>query len=217
MRFQAIIFDLDGTLLNTLGDIADAMNATLKRMGFAGHKTSSYKYLTGDGVRALAERSLPEADREEAKVATCIQEFRRQYADRWGKKTQPYPGIPDILSALAQRKVLMNILSNKLEEFTSKAAANFLSGVEFAYVIGAKSGFPPKPDPSGALLIAHKLGIEPARFLYLGDTGVDMMTAVGAGMFPVGALWGFRDEKELRGGGAKETICSPAELLRFFG
>ncbi|MFZ2054234.1 MAG: HAD family hydrolase [Candidatus Aminicenantales bacterium] len=216
MKFQAVIFDLDGTLLNTLADIADAMNKALERMGFPDHETSAYKYLTGDGVHALAERSLPEAARKEATIAACIQEFRSEYADRRGKKTRPYPGIPEILSHLARRKIRMNILSNKLDEFTRQAARDFLSGVDFAFVIGAKPGLTPKPDPSGALLIAHHLEIEPGRFLYLGDTGVDMMTAVGAGMFPVGALWGFRDERELRENGAKATLRSPVELLSFF-
>ncbi len=215
MRFQAVIFDLDGTLLNTLAEIADSMNAVLVRNGFPAHETGAYRYLTGDGVRALAERSLPESARDEAMIAACIEELRKEYADRWGKKTRPYPGIPELLSALARRGVRLNILSNKLDEFTKRAAEDFLSEVGFDFVIGAKPDLPSKPDPSGALLIAGRLEIHPARFLYLGDSGVDMMTAVGAGMFPVGALWGFRDEKELRENGAKATICSPAELLGF--
>jgi phosphoglycolate phosphatase len=216
MEFLAAIFDLDGTLLDTLADIADAMNAALETMGFPGHETSAYKYLTGDGVRALAERSLPEPARDEATVAACIRELRMEYADRWGRKTRPYPGIPELLSAIARRKVRMNILSNKLDEFTRRAAEDFLPGFEFDFVIGAKPDHPSKPDPSGALFIAGRLEIEPARFVYLGDTGVDMLTAAGAGMFPVGALWGFRDEEELTENGAKAIIRSPAELLEFF-
>lgn len=216
MKYQAAIFDLDGTLLNTLADIADSMNAVLVRRGFPVHETGAYKYLIGDGVRVLAERSLPESERDEATVEGCIRELRIEYAGRWGKKTRPYPGIPQLLSAIARRGVRMNILSNKLDEFTRKAADDFLPGFEFDFIIGAKPGLPAKPDPSGALHIAGHLEIEPGRFLYLGDTGVDMMTAVRAGMFPVGALWGFRDEKELRENGAEATICSPAELLGFF-
>jgi phosphoglycolate phosphatase len=216
MKFPAAVFDLDGTLLDTLADIADSMNAALEKVGYPGHETDAYKYLTGDGVRALAERSLPESARDEATIAACIRELRMEYADRWGKKTRPYPGIPELLSALAQRKVRMSILSNKLDEFTRRAATDFLSGFEFDFVIGANPDHPQKPDPSGALFIAGRLEIEPARFLYLGDTGVDMLTAVRAGMFPVGALWGFRDEKELRENGAEAVIRSPGELLEFF-
>jgi phosphoglycolate phosphatase len=216
MKFPAAIFDLDGTLLDTLADIADSMNAALDKLGFPGHETDAYKYLTGDGVRALAERSLPDSARNEATIAACIRELRMEYAGRWGKKTRPYPGIPELLSALAQRKVRMNILSNKLDEFARRAATDFLSGFEFEYVIGANTDHPQKPDPSGALFIAGRLEIEPARFLYLGDTWVDMLTAVRAGMFPVGALWGFRDERELRENGAETVIRSPGELLEFF-
>jgi phosphoglycolate phosphatase len=215
MKFQAVIFDLDGTLLDTLEDIADSMNAVLERREFPGHETGAYRYLTGDGARALVERSLPESARDEATIAACIQELREEYADRWGKKTRPYPGVPEVLSALSRRRIQMNILSNKFHEFTKRAAADFLMGTGFAFVIGAKPGLPPKPDPSGALLIAHGLDIDPARFLYLGDTGVDMMTAARAGMFPVGALWGFRDEPELRQNGAQAFVRSPAELLEF--
>jgi phosphoglycolate phosphatase len=216
MKFQAAIFDLDGTLLNTLADIADSMNAVLARRGFPVHKTSAYKYLTGDGVRALTEKSLPEAARDEAMIAACIRELRDEYAARWGKKTRPYPGVPELLSALSRRGVRLNILSNKFDEFTKRAAEDFLPGFAFDFVLGAKPDLPSKPDPSGALLIARRLEIDPAQFLYLGDTGVDMLTAVGAGMFPVGALWGFRDEKELQESGAKAIIRSPAELLGFF-
>ncbi len=216
MRFEAVIFDLDGTLLDTLADIADSMNAVLERMGFPKHETSAYRYLTGDGVRALAERSVPETARSEPAIAKCIEELRKEYAVRWGRKTKPYPGVSRLLSVLARRGVRMNILSNKLDEFTRRAAEDFLPEFDFGFVIGAKPGLPTKPDPSGALFIARELEIEPSRILYLGDTDVDMMTAGRAGMFAVGALWGFRDEKELLEGGARAIVRSPAEVLSFF-
>lgn len=216
MKFQAAVFDLDGTLLDTLDDIADAMNAALERMGFPGHETTAYRYLTGDGVRALAERSIPELAKDETTVAACIREFRSEYADRWEAKTRPYPGIPELLTELAVRRIKLSVLSNKLDELTRQAARDFLPGFDFSFIIGAKPDLPPKPDPAGAFLIASRLQIPPADIIYLGDTGVDMETAVRAGMFPVGALWGFRDEKELLENGAKATLCSPADLLRFF-
>jgi len=215
MKFQAAVFDLDGTLLNTLADIADAMNAALERMGFPGHGTTAYRYLTGDGVRALAERSVPEGAKDEGTVAACIREFRSEYADRWGTKTRAYPGITGLLTELARRRVKLSVLSNKLDDFTRQAVRDFLSGFDFSIVIGAKPDLPPKPDPAGALLIARELRISPVHIIFLGDTGVDMMTAVRAGMFPVGALWGFRDEKELRENGAKAVIGTPGDLLEF--
>jgi phosphoglycolate phosphatase len=213
MKFLAAIFDLDGTLLDTLADIADAMNAALERMGFPGHETTAYRYLTGDGVRALAERSVPELAKDETTVAACIQEFRLEYAYRWGAKTRPYPGIPELLAELAGRQIKLSVLSNKLDEFARQAVRDFLPGFDFSFIIGAKPDLPPKPDPAGALVIASGLRIPPSQIIYLGDTGVDIQTAVRAGMFPVGALWGFRDEKELRDNGARAVIGSPQELL----
>jgi len=213
MKFQAVIFDLDGTLLDTLADIADAMNAALERMGFPGHETDAYKYLTGDGVRALAERSIPEKAKDETTMASCIQGFRLEYADRWGAKTRPYPGITGLLKKLEKRRIKLSILSNKLDEFTRQAVRDFLPGFDFSFIIGAKPGLPPKPDPAGALLIARGLRIPPEQIIYIGDTGVDMKTALRAGMFPVGALWGFRDEKELREHGARAVLSNPGELL----
>jgi phosphoglycolate phosphatase len=213
MKFQAVVFDLDGTLLDTLADIADAMNAALARMGFPGHETDAYKYLTGDGVRALAERSIPEQARSETAFADCIREFRLEYAARWGTKTRPFPGINGLLAELTRRGFKLSVLSNKLEEFARRAVLDFLPGIDFRFVIGAKSELPPKPYPAGALLIARGLDIPPAGIIYLGDTGVDMQTAIRAGMYPVGVLWGFRDEKELRENGAKSLIRSPLELL----
>ena len=212
---QAAIFDLDGTLLDTLEDIAASMNAALQRLGYPAHDTALYRYLTGDGMRTLAERSLPLLERSEMTVQSCIREFRSEYENRWAAKTGPYPGIPDLLDALERRGIKLNVLSNKLEKFTQRLAHHFLSRWHFSFVIGLRPGLPQKPDPAGALLIARELGIPPAQFIYLGDTGVDMKTAVQAGMFPVGALWGFREEKELVDSGARKLVADPRGLLKF--
>jgi phosphoglycolate phosphatase len=212
---RAAIFDLDGTLLDTLDDIADSMNAALKRMGFPVHDTAAFRYLTGHGMRSMAERSLPAANRDEITVQACIREFRSEYENRWAAKTHPYQGIPELLDELTGRGIKLGILSNKLDKFTNLVARHFLSRWEFSSVVGARPDLPQKPDPAGAVLIARELGIPPAQFVYLGDTGVDMRTAVQAGMFPVGALWGFRDEKELLEDGARAVIRSPCELLPF--
>jgi len=213
MKFQAAVFDLDGTLLDTLSDIADSMNAALGRMGFPGHETAAYRYLTGDGARALAERSLPESARDEATITACVEALRREYAGRWGKKTRPYPGVPELLAGLVRRRLKLSVLSNKLDEFARRAVHDFLPGFDFSFVFGARADIPPKPNPAGALLIARGLNFSPADIIYLGDTGVDMQTAVRAGMYPVGALWGFRDEQELRENGARVLLNSPPELL----
>jgi phosphoglycolate phosphatase len=213
MRFRAVIFDLDGTLLDTLADIADAMNAALGKMGFPGHETAAYRFLTGDGIRAMAERSLPASARDAAAVEACIREFRAQYDRRWGAKTRPYPGILELLAELRRRGLEFSVLSNKLEDFTRRAVRDFLPGFTFSPVIGARPGLSPKPDPTGALFIARELRVAPSRIIYLGDTGADMQTAVRAGMFPVGALWGFRDEDELRENGAEALVARPEDFL----
>jgi phosphoglycolate phosphatase len=214
-EYKAAIFDLDGTLLDTLDDIADSMNAALKRMGFATHETPAFRYLTGDGIRSMAERSLPVLERNETTIEACIRGFRSEYEDRWAAKTRPYLGIPDLLDELARRGITLSILSNKLDKFTNLVASHFLARWHFSFIIGSRPGLPQKPDPSGALFIARELAIPPARFIYLGDTGVDMRTAISARMFPIGALWGFRDEKELLENGARAVIRVPGELLQF--
>ena len=210
---RAAILDLDGTLLDTLEDIAASMNTALQRLVYPVHETALYRYLTGDGMLSLAERSLPLPERSEMTVQSCIREFRSEYENRWAAKTRPYPGIPELLDELERRGIKLNILSNKLEKFTRRLAHHFLSRWHFSFVIGLRSDLPQKPDPAGAFLIARGLGIPPAQFIYLGDTGVDMKTAVGAGMFPVGALWGFREEKELLESGAGKLVADPRELL----
>lgn len=214
--YRAVIFDLDGTLLDTLEDIGDSMNITLERMGFPPHPIRSYRYLTGDGVTMLAERSLPSASMDESTMRTCIREFRAEYARRFFNKTRPFQGIPQLLDELTRRAVRLNILSNKLDEFTKLAADKLLARWKFDFVMGAHPDVPQKPDPAGALLIARSLAIDPSEIVYLGDTDTDMKTAVQAGMFPVGALWGFREEEELWQNGAGAVIKSPTEFLRFF-
>jgi phosphoglycolate phosphatase len=214
--YRAVIFDLDGTLLDTLEDIGDSMNVTLERMGFPTHLIRAYRYLTGDGVTRLAERSLPAASKDESTMSTCIREFRAEYAKRFFNKTRPFPGIPGLLDELTRRAVRLNILSNKMDEFTKLAADKLLTRWEFDVVMGAHPDVPQKPNPAGALLIAQRLAIEPSEFAYLGDTDTDMKTAVQAGMFPVGALWGFREEEELWESGAEAVVKSPGEFLRFF-
>ena len=142
--------------------------------------------------------------------------LRREYLLNWRNHTRPYPGVPELLDALTSRGVRMNILSNKMDEFTQKSAETFLARWRFEHVIGVRPGLPRKPDPEGALSIARMSGLPAGDFLYLGDTLTDMQTAVAAGMFPLGALWGFRTEEELRGHGARAVAAKPGEVIDFF-
>jgi phosphoglycolate phosphatase len=213
--FEAVIFDLDGTLLDTLDDLADSMNAVLRIMGFETHETEAYRSFTGNGIVAMAERVLPPDHRDQGTVMECVQEMKKEYRKRWAYKTKPYPGIPELLDKLKKKNVRISVLSNKVHEFTELSVKRLLPDWEFDCVLGMKAGMLPKPDPHGALSIAKKMEIEPKKIVYLGDTDTDMKTAVAAGMLPVGGLWGFRTEKELKKSGACHTISKPEQLLRF--
>jgi len=213
MSYSAVVFDLDGTLLDTLADIADSANAVLEVRGLMTHPVAAYKQFVGEGVGRLVQQSFPKDHWSGDQLAQRVDEVRQEYAKRMFNKTRPYPGVPELLDCLAQRKLAMAVLSNKPEEYTRKTVERLLSRWDFAVVRGARSGVPLKPDPASALALAKEMGLPPARFLYLGDTGIDMRTAAAAGMFAVGALWGFRGEDELLEGGAQRLIRRPPELL----
>lgn len=212
--FSAVLFDLDGTLLDTLDDIADSVNAALAAMGHPVHPVRDYKLMIGEGVRHLASGALPHAVRDdESAIDELLIRIRDEYARRWNDKTKPYDGIPELLDELASRDVRTAILSNKPHEFTVIGVKELLPRWRFDAIIGQRDGVPQKPDPSQAIGIAKGLGIDARDFLYLGDSGVDMQTARAAGMFPVGALWGFREREELIANGAEAIIASPMELI----
>ena len=213
MTYQAILFDLDGTLLDTVDDLGDSMNILLERAGWPQHDMETYKFFIGDGVENLVRRALPEAQRDGATVASYVEAFRAEYDQRWANKTELYPGVPELLDALTGRKIKMAILSNKMDDFTQRVVAKLLSQWRFEVILGAQPDAPKKPDPTTALQVAKRLGLSPGDFLYLGDTKVDMMTATAAGMYAVGALWGFRPAEELTSSGAKTLIEKPPDLL----
>ncbi len=213
MPYAAVIFDLDGTLLDTLDDIAESMNQALTELGFPAHGRESYRYLVGDGVDVLARRALPEQKRcDDALVRDLVRRHKAVYATRWNLKTRPYDGVTELLGALRAKGLPTAVLSNKPEDATVEAVGHFFGGF-IDIVRGQRPDVPKKPDPAAALSIARQWGIEPERILYLGDTSVDMDTARAAGMRPVGALWGFRTREELLEHGAAELISSPLELL----
>ena len=215
MSYHAIIFDLDGTLLNTLDDIADSANAVLADCGCPPHPADDYRFFIGGGVNLLFERALPEAHRDPAAIRACVERFREVYQNGWDVKTHLYDGVTELLDRLVERGVKLAVLSNKPHSYTEKCVARYLSQWPISPVLGQRDGIPHKPDPTGALEIAEGLCIAPAEFLYLGDSETDIRTARAAGMFAVGALWGFRPEEELRQAGADALIARPMELLEF--
>jgi phosphoglycolate phosphatase len=212
---QAVLFDLDGTLLDTLEDLADAVNAVLASLGHPVHAVDAYRYFVGDGVETLMRRTLPAgAAADEALVSRAVDLQRAEYRQRWHAKTRPYPGVPELLSDLERRGVRMAILSNKPDSFVGEMVRYFFPKARFEVARGAGPGVPVKPDPGSALAVAAEMGIAPEGFLYVGDTNTDMRTALAAGMLAVGALWGFRTEAELSESGAARLIARPLELLK---
>jgi phosphoglycolate phosphatase len=213
MPYKAVLFDLDGTLLDTLEDIGNAVNRVLEGKGFPTHELDAYRNFVGNGSAMLISRALPIERRTDDVIHTCLTAYLDDYGRNWNVKTKPYEGIPEMLDALNDRGLKMAILSNKLHAFTKQCATELLSSWDFDAVIGQRDGMPPKPDPASALEVAKRLGLSPADFLYMGDSGVDMKTAVASGMFPVGVLWGFRTMKELRDYGGLALINRPSEIL----
>lgn len=212
----AAIFDLDGTLIDSLEDIADSMNAVLSSHGFAAHPLDSYKYFVGDGIATLVRRALPEKDSSEDTIRRCVQEMREEYRHRWQEKTRPYDGISRVLEELLRRGILLNVFSNKPEDFTRLTVDRFFGRERFQMILGVGPSVPAKPDPAGARRIAETLELPPERFLFFGDTNVDMKTARGAGMNPVGVRWGFRSAEELTAAGAVKVLRHPEEILSCF-
>ena len=212
MHIKAAVFDLDGTLTNTLNDIATAMNRALRIHGLPEFPVEAYRYLVGDGAKMLARRAV----RDRLDMAETVrQEYQAYYQEHTLDTTQPYPGIPELLRGLTERGIQVCVLSNKPHADTCGVVRHFFPEIPFAQIRGQVEGVPVKPDPTGALMIADALGLKPEEFVYLGDTNVDMRTARKAGMHPVGVTWGFRTAEELTEAGAERLIGNPTDLLEF--
>lgn len=216
MRYKAVIFDLDGTLLDTLADLASSGNRMLEQLGFAPHPTEAYRYFVGDGMATLVERILPEQHRTPATLVKAIESFKEDYARNWAVETKMYPGIEEMLDGLTSMGVKICILSNKPDGFTTLCVDTLLPKWQFDPVHGQRDQVPKKPDPAGALEIIKQLATEATEtkeILYVGDTAVDMQTAVGAQLDSVGVLWGFRDAEELQQNGATFLVSHPREIV----
>lgn len=218
--FCAVIFDLDGTLVDSLQGIAMSMNLALERQGFDTIPIEEYRYLVGDGVeemvrRAMTERVGPDWEQRmgEDGLKEFVADFRREYDRLWPVASPPYPGIQGLLDGLGRRGVFKAVLSNKVHDYTEVIVRTIFPEGSFDLVRGALPGVPFKPDPAPALAIASETGIPPASFVFLGDTAIDIRTAKSAGMFPAGALWGFRGRGELAEAGAAVLAAEPGDLL----
>lgn len=213
MKYTGVIFDLDGTLCDTLADIADSANVSLDKLGFPTIPEEEYKNMVGDGLHSLLLRILPKEHQDEETILRMTETYSSEYASRWNDKSKPYPGITEMLATLLENGVLLAILSNKPERFTQLCADALMPEGTFHTVMGHRDDFPRKPAPDGAIMIAERWNIPTDRIIYVGDTATDMKTGLGAGMFTVGVKWGFRPESELLEAGANAIISHPQELI----
>ncbi|MDR1855594.1 MAG: HAD family hydrolase [Desulfovibrio sp.] len=206
------IFDLDGTLLDSLADLADSANAVLEERGFPTWPVEAYRTFVGNGMEILMERALPPTVPKSESLGMAAA-MREVYGRNWHVKTRPYEGIVPLLAALADAKVPMGVLSNKPHALTCKVISHYFPDTPFVHVQGKPDGGRGKPDPGLALDLARRLGFHPDRVAFVGDSCVDMDTAVAAGMVPVGCLWGFRTRDELLEHGARVLLGRPSDLL----
>lgn len=210
---RLVIFDLDGTLLNTIDDLGAATNYALDAEGFPTHAPGAYTMMVGNGVSRLIERALPDEHRNMATVERVRTHFQEYYDIHLADFTRPYPGIPELLRELQEGGVALAVASNKYQEAVSRLMAVFFPDIEWVAAEGHREGVPPKPDPS---IVFDILSIHPtpkAEVLYVGDSGVDMETARRACIESVGVTWGFRPVSELRDNHADHIIYNPADIL----
>jgi phosphoglycolate phosphatase len=212
MKFDAVIFDLDGTLLDSLDDIGTAANRVLADLGKPTYPLADYRFLVGDGVSVLFQRALPECEADPDLKSECMKRFEACYLEEWNKRSKPYDGILELLNSLGRTSIKLGILSNKPDAFTKLCAKFFFPKVAFDLVVGHSERFPRKPDPSSGRWMAEQWGLDASRIAYVGDTNTDMKTAVGAGFYAIGVPWGFRPISELRENGANEVVNSPQQL-----
>ncbi|MCH5232840.1 MAG: HAD family hydrolase [Muribaculaceae bacterium] len=208
---KLVIFDLDGTLLNTIADLGEACNHALKSMGFGGHPIQAYKYMVGNGVRNLILKAQPDAD--DATIDELLKRFKEYYGEHCLDNTKPYPGITELLETLKERGVACAVASNKYQEATSKLIKGCFPEYEFVSVEGQIEGRNRKPDPSIVFSILEKYPAAKREVLYVGDSAVDIECAKRASVESIGVSWGFRPVTELKRANADFIVDRPADIL----
>lgn len=210
---QLVIFDLDGTLLNTIADLGTAVNYALQKNKFPEHPISAYNMMVGNGVRRLIERAVPSENRSDTTISNLLNDFYSYYDEHLFDNTKPYAGIESLLQELRSRDVSVAVASNKYESAVKRLITHFFSNIEFASVCGNIEGYPRKPDPSVVFRILSEFPMIKEKVLYVGDSGVDVETARRACVDSVAVSWGFRPMHELTSANPNHIISMPAELL----
>lgn len=208
---KAVIFDLDGTLLNSLGDLAAASNYGLKKCGYPTHEVDEYKTFVGDGRYKLIERVLPEVERVSETIDKVLALFNEYYGEHMIDMTRPYEGIAQLLDELKVQGIKIAVVSNKPHEFTTEIVKKFF-GDRFDIIFGQREGYKAKPDPSAVLEVIKEFGLSKEECVYVGDSNVDIKTAKNSGLKSVGVLWGFRSKEELEKEGADYIAVNVDEL-----
>ena len=209
--YKAVIFDLDGTLLNTLPSLAYACNSVLESMGHPTHEEDAYRLMVGKGISNLVWQMLPEACRE-TQHAKALEQYHTSYEQNLFYELAPYPAIPELLASLHKRGIKLAVLSNKVQEYSEQLIRSFFPGI-FDYILGASQDYPLKPDPASATAIAEFLELDNSDILFIGDSNVDMITAKNAGMTACGVSWGFRSREELLAAGADHIVEKAEDIL----
>lgn len=212
--YTTVLFDLDGTLLNTIDDLADSANRVCAAHGWPTYTVDQYRYFVGNGIPKLVERFSPESARDPETLAATLKEFDAEYGAHMFDKTAPYPGMPELLARLHERGIRMAVYSNKADEFAGDVVVRYFEASLFEVIRGARKGVPTKPAPEGTKALMAHLGVDPAagNVLYVGDSNVDVATAHNAGLPCCGVLWGFRTREELQQAGAEFLAADTAQL-----
>lgn len=213
MKYDIVIFDLDGTLLNTIGDLAASVDYVMRSRNLPEHTDAEYRQMVGGGIKRLVERALPaELAMNEAYVEECVMQFRRYYVDNIDRHTVPYEGMLELLRTLRDRGVMVAVASNKFQHGTERLIAKFFSDIDFVAVEGNREGAPLKPDPMIVHNILAKASVDGARAVMVGDSAIDIRTAQAAGIDSIGVAWGFRFADELFDAGATHVVTTVEEL-----
>ncbi|MGN0174300.1 MAG: HAD family hydrolase [Acutalibacteraceae bacterium] len=212
LMIKAVIFDLDGTLLNTLDDLGNSVNFMLEKYGYKTFSMDEYKYKVGNGMRKLIERSMPENHQSEEEITQALDIFMAHYEKHKMDKTAPYDGIIDLLKQLKKQGIKTAVVTNKADVAAKPLIAEVFPNL-FDEVTGQKEGVPTKPNPTVVFNVMKQLDVTPNECIFVGDSGVDMQTAKNSGAFALGVLWGFRKADELIENGAEKIISKPNELL----
>jgi phosphoglycolate phosphatase len=212
MKFKGVIFDLDGTLVNSLEDIADAMNSVLQDLNYPTHNYDAYQYFIGSGLRNLVSKALPSTNNDEKQIDNCYQLMIEKYSVDCTRKTAAYDGIRELLDHLISQNIKLSVFSNKSDVLTKKVVADLFPNY-FTPVVGLSVEELKKPNPHEAIEISKSLGFKTEEIIFVGDSGIDMQTAANANMFAVGVSWGYRPAEELIANGAKYVLNHPLDLI----